>query len=110
MRIPSRFLNRSLVSAAAVAAIGALVWGCGTQGDRLTAPEMRLNPSAPAFALHLTDPAVVAAMRTQTAHTPELLRTPGVVGTAIGADAKGNPALLVLTENELAAGKLPVTI
>jgi hypothetical protein len=106
----SRLRSRSLVTAAVVAAVGAVVWGCGQQSDRLTAPEMRLSSSASGVLPHLDDAAVVTAMRTQAAHTPELLRLSGVVGTAITADAKGNPAIMIMTETALPAGRLPLTL
>jgi len=109
MRNSSRHRNASLLSAAVILGVGAVLWGCGQQNDHLTAPSMS-STAAPRVGLSLADASVISAMRVQDVHTPELLRTPGVVGTAITADAKGNPAIMVLTETALPAGRLPLTL
>jgi hypothetical protein len=52
-----------------------------------------LSAGAPAT----NNPRVLAAMSIQEQHTPDLLSHPGVVGTGVGADAAGNPVVLILT-------------
>src|SRR5437867_184705 len=86
-------------------AAGATLWGCGRQ-DRLGSPvgvEL-CRTSTPTVA---SSQALRATMDAQMRATPAPLRTDGVVGTATGVDASGHPALLVLTERGLGAGRLP---
>jgi len=80
--------------------------GCGRQSSLVTAP---VADDGPGFVLRLTDAGVQAAIRVQDAHTPRLMAMPGVVGTAITADASGKPAIMVMTESRL-AGRLPATL
>lgn len=49
------------------------------------------------------------AIAAQQRHTPELMARPGVVGTAVGLTAAGQPAVLVLTEGPAVAG-IPRTL
>ncbi len=97
-----------LFVAVALLALGAALWGCSKQSSLVTAPTTdELNGVT---VLKLDNAAVQAAMRVQNAHTPELLRLPGVVGTAITADEMGKPAIMVLTETAMGAGRLPATL
>jgi hypothetical protein len=75
--------------------------GCGRQSSLVTAP---LAGADEGFVLRLTDAGVQAAIRVQNAHTPRLMAMPGVVGTAITADASGRPAIMVMTEAPLRNG------
>jgi hypothetical protein len=93
------------VAAMAVLMLGAIA-GCGRSGSLVTGPE---DNASSLVGLHATAAELHTAMRIQEAHTPELLRMPGVVGTAITADATGRPAVLVLTESAM-AGRLPVQL
>lgn len=81
--------------------------GCGRQSSLVTAPVA--DEGAGGFVLRLTDVGVQAAIRVQNAHTPRLMGLPGVVGTAITADAKGQPAILIMTETPMGA-RLPSTL
>ena len=47
---------------------------------------------------------LVSVMAIQDRYTPELLAIKGVVGTATGLDANGNPAIKVYTENKIVSG------
>ncbi len=78
--------------------------GCGRQSSLVTAPVSDDGPGG--FVLRLSDPGVQAAIRVQDSHTPRLMTTPGVVGTAITVDASGRPAILVMTETSM-SGRLP---
>ncbi|HKJ46920.1 MAG TPA: hypothetical protein VJ991_13900, partial [Balneolales bacterium] len=48
--------------------------------------------------LSMDNPAIKALVPVQKKFTSELLKTNGVVGTAIGLDQSGQPAILVLTQ------------
>ncbi len=100
-----------LVVVVALLAVGLALWGCSKKTPLVTGPQIAsINPSAAATALRLDNRAVQAAIRVQDAHTSELLRMPGVVGTAITADEQGKPAILVMTENALGPGRLPAAL
>jgi hypothetical protein len=96
----------------ALLALGSLMAGCSKKSDLVTGPMSgtEITNSGGTFVLKADDHAVQAAMRVQGTHTPDLLRLPGVVGTAITADPAGHPAILVMTENALPAGRLPVAL
>lgn len=94
-----------ILLAVVLVAFGAALTGCG-QKTLVTGPAPT-NESG--FVLKLTDPGVQAAIRVQNAHTPGLLNTPGVVGTAITTDAAGKPAIMVMTENAMGA-RLPAVL
>jgi hypothetical protein len=75
----------------------AILASCGQNTSMVTGPD---GVSGPTLAgLKVGDAAVTAAIRSQNRHTPDLMKMPGVVGTAITADVKGHPAILVLTES-----------
>jgi hypothetical protein len=80
-----------------VVGLVAAVWiGCS---DQSTAPDQQSAIiSAGAFAMD--NPRVQAVAAVQEAHTAALMSRPDVVGTGIGADAKGNPVILILTSRE----------
>jgi hypothetical protein len=113
MRHPSlRSWKGSIFVVVALLALGAVLWGCGKQSSLVTAPTpgTEFASSGGVSVLKLTDAGVQVALRVQNAHTPDLLRIPGVVGTAITADAAGKPAIMVMTENAMAPGRLPATL
>jgi hypothetical protein len=93
--------------AVALLALVAVSWGCSKNSSLVTAPT---SGDISAAGLRLDDPIVQAAVRVQGRHTGDLLHLTGVVGTAITADAAGHPAILVLTENAMGAGRLPSAI
>jgi hypothetical protein len=92
--------------------LGAVLWGCSKKTSLVTAPTTSTEIASPdgVVGLKLGDARVQLAMRAQQAHTPELMRMPGVVGTAITADAAGRPAIMVLTESAMPAGRLPASL
>jgi len=97
-----------LAAVACVLALGAALVGCSKKpSSMLTGPDVS-SSSVNGFKISADD--LRAAIRVQDASTPALLRTPGVVGTAITADAQGRPAIMVLTETALGAGRLPLTL
>jgi hypothetical protein len=97
-----------LAAVACVLALGAVLVGCSKKpSSMLTGPDVS-SSSVNGFKISESD--LRAAIRVQDASTPALLRTPGVVGTAITADAQGRPAIMVLTESTLGAGRLPLTL
>lgn len=91
---------------AAIAVIGVLLASCGQKTSLVTGPDA----ITPVAGLKATAAELRTAMRSQESHTPGLMRMQGVVGTAITADAQGRPAILVLTENAMGAGRLPATL
>lgn len=80
--------------------------GCGRQSSLVTAP---VADEGAGFVLKLSDVGVQAAIRVQDAHTARLMAMPGVVGTAITADASGKPAIMVMTESSM-RGRLPAVL
>ncbi|HKJ32101.1 MAG TPA: hypothetical protein VKA34_09750 [Balneolales bacterium] len=53
--------------------------------------------------LSMDNPAIKAIVPVQKKYTPELMKKNGVVGTAIGLDNSGKPAILVLTQTDIQA-------
>jgi hypothetical protein len=91
-----------------LAASIAILASCGQNTSMVTGPE---GASGPTLAgLKVGDAAVTAAISAQNRHTGDLMKMPGVVGTAITADAKGKPAILVLTESANSSRHLPTTV
>ena len=104
--------NAPLTLVVALLAFGSLMTGCGKKSGLVTDPTsgIEVAGSGGMFVLKPGDQAVQAAMRVQNTRTPELLCLPGVVGTAITVDATGRPAIMVMTENALPAGRLPAAL
>ena len=105
---------RSPLRSTAVAALALLVLGlgvllasCGKNSSLVTSP----TPSAPevAMGLRVSPGELQVAMPVQEENTADLLRTAGVVGTAITADLDGQPAIMILTESAM-GGRLPALI
>jgi hypothetical protein len=89
-----------------VVGLVASLWiGCS---DQSTAPDQQ-SAAISTVALAMDQPRVQAVAAVQEAHTAALMSRPDVVGTGIGADAKGNPVLLILTTRE-GVPNLPTTI
>ncbi len=110
MRPSPRSWKGPLFVVVALLALGLALAGCGKHSSLVTAPTSNDLGAGGVTVLRLGDAAVQAAVRVQNAHTPELLRLPGVVGTAITADEQGKPAIMVLTENAMGPGRLPATL
>ncbi len=96
-----------LAALAMVAAIGALLASCSKKSSLVTGPDDAVQSVA---GIKATQSELQAAMRTQLDHTPALMAMQGVVGTAITADAQGRPAIMVMTESPMGAGRLPASI
>ena len=79
--------------------------GCNQPQENTTGP-LTSEQIAP---LSKASPAVAIAIAAQERHTTELLANPDVVGTGVGADAEGNPVVLILTRRE-GAKNLPASI
>jgi len=95
----------------ALLALTAVLGGCAKKDSLVTGPSLsEIDPSGGVTVLRTSDPAVQAAMRVQDSHTPRLMLLPGVVGTAITADAAGKPAIMVMTENAMPPGRLPAEL
>jgi hypothetical protein len=92
-----------LVAVALVVAIGALVSGCGKQSSLVTAPT---SGTVASNLVTISPVQLRLAIRSQEAHTANLMRMQGVVGTAVTVDVDGKAAILVLTERAMGA-KLP---
>ena len=107
-----RSWKTATLTVVALLLLGAALWGCSKQSSLVTAPTSAGGAASPGgvTALRLTDARVQTAMRVQNAHTPDLMRLAGVVGTAITADAAGKPAIMVMTENAMPAGRLPASL
>jgi len=109
---PPRSWIVPLTLAVALLALGSLMAGCSKKSNLVTGPTsgLEVTTAGGTFVLRPADPAVLAAVRVQDLHTPALLRLAGVVGTAITADPTGRPAIMVMTENALPAGRLPAAL
>lgn len=92
-----------------VAALLAMALWSGCSQENPTAPVSA--PDVPgAGELSLASPRVQALISVQERHTPELMRDPDIVGTAVGLTADGRPAILVFAANEQAVAGVPQTI
>jgi hypothetical protein len=103
MKRPPRLRNRALLLLAVALVVGATAFGCSRSTP--TGPASDAVSSATVLKRGL--PEVEAAVRVQERHTQDLFRVGGVVGTAVGLDEAGRPAVLVLTETALPKGRLP---
>jgi len=101
----------ALVAILAVAALGAAIAGCsrdrGTPLSPTTQTSLDLLRQG---GLTLSNPLVRTTAAIQERHTPELMSIPGVVGTATSLTEKGELAVMVMTEHELGAGRLPAML
>src|SRR5690349_24033636 len=94
---------RTLKRAATILVIstGAAVWyACSDRSaDHLTGPA-----SPPQILSPIQAPDLRVAINAQERHTDDLLRIPGVVGTAVGLMRNGRPGVKVLVERADVAG------
>ena len=92
-------MKRNLLYSIAAVLLIALVWvGCGTDQGPVAPSNDTTLETAP------KPSAVAAVMAVQNRHTNALMATSGVVGTATGLGAHGNPAVIVYTEASGVAG------
>lgn len=107
MRLHSR-LSWSAGLIAVLLLVGSMGWyGCGQDRDSVLGPASEDPALAGARQLGLDHPAVVATMRVQDRHTPELMSDPDVVGTATGLDETGETVVLVYTKHRIPDARLP---
>jgi len=99
----------SLALLASVAALIAMVAGCGKQSSLVTSPDTGAGDVSTGLALKVSPFELHRAIQSQESHTPALLAMSGVVGTAITADANGKPAIMILTESAMGS-RLPQTL
>lgn len=103
--------RRTLAIAAMLAAAASIVAGCSKQSTGVLSPDTSALANArTAGVLSMSNPAVRAVALIQERHTAELMAKQGVVGTATTIDENGNPAVMVMTETALGAGRLPATL
>jgi hypothetical protein len=101
-RHPTGF-TRILLLTAFVSALAFVLWSCAQDAGTPVGPVADQNEGV-LLAADL-EPALAAHNRA----IPRILATPGVVGTAIGADERGKPVIMIYTEEEIPAGKLQST-
>ena len=109
MKRPHSHVSLVLAALALVALIGVVVSSCSKKSNLITAPDTS-GPSGSITGLKASPSELRAAIQSQEAHTAALMRMPGVVGTAITADAAGRPAIMILTERALGTSVLPSSI
>jgi hypothetical protein len=63
---------------------------------------INFSVAAPAGNLDLNHPEVRAVIAVQDEVTPGLMQRPGILGTAVGLDAVGNPALVIYIDRDVA--------
>ena len=99
--------SRSYVSLVLLLALGLVtsisIWACSGDESALTSPENSLQTFA-------NRDEVLAAVQTHNRHIPDILNTPKVAGTAVGADEHGKPVIHIYTEEHLPPGKLPASL
>jgi hypothetical protein len=92
----SSLSSRRAISVAVIAFVAGAVWlGCGRDAGELMAP---------ADAVLSQRLAIQTAIAVQDRHTPELIKIPGVVGTATALGADGQPVVRIFTERPGVAG------
>ena len=103
--------RRILTLAVVLAAAALIAAGCSKKSTSV------LEPNGPDLAsiknggeMSMANAAVRAVADIQERHTNDLMAIPGVVGTATSVDANGNLAVMVMTEHELGAGRLPASV
>ncbi len=106
------FPRRAAIVASLIVTAALVVSGCSKDRANPLSPTTGtdLGATKNGITLSLAHPAVRGVTEVQDRHTAELMAIQGVVGTATGLDANGELAVLVLTEHELGAGRLPTTI
>lgn len=107
--IPRSRLFGAAVIVATMILTSALI-GCSRDFKSPTSPVDQVSIAKANVELSLKNPMVLKAVDVQNRHTRELMALPNVIGTATGLDAKGNLAVLVLTERAVGKGRLPATL
>jgi hypothetical protein len=100
MRYPRKSPNPIALRVLLVICLMAAVWfGCAEQSEQPTNPvsPQALTALTPHGLLNMENRGVQAVAGVQNKHTEDLMSRPDVVGTGIGADANGQPVMLILT-------------
>jgi hypothetical protein len=98
---------RNVGRLALVLALAATFWACSeNDNSNVTSPAPENNLLA---AVESNQLAFQKSITVHNRHIKEILHTPGVAGTAIGADEKGMPVIKVYTTEQLPSGRLPAT-
>jgi len=97
-----RSRSLALLLSIAVLALAIGFWGC-SQNDSPVAPSQSDN-------LNLDNPAIKAAIQVQEQHTASLMADKNIIGTAVGLDDNGNPAILILAIASASAEKAPAVL
>lgn len=100
-----RFLKKLVILALPLLVIG-LTIGCSEQGEAPVTPEKITDSPL----LSISTPGVSDLMAVQLLHTDRLMKNPGVVGTAVGLNEQGKPAILVLLKDKSARNTVPEMI
>ncbi len=93
---------RKILISSFLIAVFTIIWvSCGN-------PTKSNNPvsSEQQAVLSMNNPQIKALVPVQKKYTPELMQKQGVIGTAIGLDENGKPAILVLTKTDILAQAL----
>lgn len=90
-------LSRALIVIVAIAALGfGFLWGgCSKESQTVVSPSATQQSGALSKAGQWQ-----SVMAVQNRHTDRLMAIPDVVGTGTGADERGNPVILILTQRE----------
>ena len=103
--------RRTATVAAMLATAALIVVGCSKKSTSVLAPD---SPDLASIKnggeMSMANAAVRAVANVQERHTADLMGIAGVVGTATSVDADGNLAVMVMTEHELGAGRLPASV
>jgi hypothetical protein len=97
-----RWRSTSLLAAAL--ALTALLWACSENDTSNVTSPVADNSLLAAVNAHHAD--FERAVGVHDRNIPGILKTEGVVGTAITADDQGNPVVVVYTRSQLPAGRL----
>lgn len=82
-------------------ALSIVIWACSGEDTSVTQPRLDQTTT---YAANL--PEFAAAIQVHNRHIPDILNTPNVAGTAVGADAHGKPIIYVYTKELLPPGQL----
>lgn len=95
---------RSFSLLAVSAALAATLWGCSeTDNSNVTSPAPEGDVLA---AYNANRPEFDRAIGVHNRNIPDILKTEGVAGTAVGADDKGKPVIKIYTTEFIAPGRL----
>ena len=104
----SRSLTRrrsTMLLLTAILAFTMIFWGCSQNPTPSTSSDQSYDAG-----LTMDNPRVLSAMKIQERHTARLMAQKGVIGTAVGLDDNGQPAVLLLVENDQDAQSAPLTL